>query len=62
MSTFALLLVIPGAIVGLGLLGVGIWWRSGGKAVRVVLIVVGALMTLLNVGLLGAVVIARTTG
>jgi len=62
MSTFALLLVIPGAIVGLGLLAVGIWWRSGGKAVRVVLIVVGALMTLLNVGLLGAVVIARTTG
>ena len=62
MSTFALLLVIPGAIVGLGLLAVGIWWRSGGKAVRIVLIVVGALMTLLNVGLLGALVIARTTG
>jgi hypothetical protein len=62
MSTFALLLVIPGAIVGLGLLAVGIWWRSGGKAVRIVLIVVGALMTLLNVGLLGALVIARTSG
>jgi hypothetical protein len=62
MSTLVLLFVIPGAVVGLGLLAVGIWWRSGGKAVRIVLIVVGALMALLNVALLGALVVARTTG
>jgi hypothetical protein len=61
MSTVVLLLVVLGAIVGLGLLAVGIWWRSGGKAVRTVLIVVGALMALANVGLIGALVFSRTT-
>ncbi len=62
MSTVVLLLVVAGAIVGLCLLAVGIWWRSGGKAVRTVLIVVGALMALANVGLIGALVLFRTTG
>lgn len=61
MSTLVLLLVVGGAAVGLGLLAVGIWWRSGGKAVRIVLIVVGALMALANVGLIGALVLSLTT-
>ena len=61
MSTLVLLLVVVGAVVGLGLLAVGIWWRSGGKAVRIVLIVVGALMALANVGLIGALVLSLTT-
>ncbi len=51
-----LLLVILGAVVGLGLLAVGIWWRSGGKAVRIVMVVAGSLMALANVGLLGVLV------
>jgi hypothetical protein len=62
MVMLALLLVIPGAIVGLGLLAVGIWWRSGSKALRIVLIVVGALIALLDVGLVGSLIVARTTG
>lgn len=62
MSTLVLLLVVLGAVVGLGLLAVGIWWRSGGKAVRIVLIVVGTLMVPSNVGLIGALVFSRTTG
>jgi hypothetical protein len=62
MSTLVLLLVVAGAVVGLGLLAVGIWWRSGGKAVRIVLIVVGALMALANVGVLGALVLSLSTG
>jgi len=61
MSTVVLLLVVLGAVVGLGLLAVGIWWRTGGKAVRIVLVVVGALMALSNVGLLGALVISLST-
>ena len=61
MSTLVLLLVVGGAVVGLGLLAVGIWWRSGGRPVRIVLIVVGALMALANVGLLGALILSLTT-
>lgn len=61
MSTITLLLTVLGAIVGLGLLAVGMWWRSGGTAVRIVLVVVGALMALANVGLLGALLFSLNT-
>jgi len=61
MSTLVLLLVAAGAVVGLGLLAVGIWWRSGGRAVRIVLIVVGAPIALSNAGLLGVLAFGLTT-
>lgn len=62
MAAPLLLLVILGAVVGVVLLAVGIWWRSGGKALRVVMIVVGSLIAFANVGLLGALAFFLATG
>ena len=61
MTTPALLIAIFGALVGIGLLSVGIWWRSGGKTLRIVIGIAGGVMAVSNIGLLGVLAYTVTT-